>query len=81
MAVKARVSTLAKELGVGSKQVLAKLGEMGKFVKSASSTIEGPVERQLREACGPADTLAWSSDPGTLGASRTARRNRRSLSR
>ena len=47
---KIRVSALAKELGVTSKEVLAKLGEMGEYVKSASSTVEAPVERQLREA-------------------------------
>ncbi len=50
MAGKARVSALAKELGVTSKEVLAKLQEMGEYVKSASSTVEAPVERQVREA-------------------------------
>ena len=50
MAGKARVSALAKELGVTSKEVLAKLSEMGEYVKSASSTVEAPVARQLREA-------------------------------
>lgn len=37
---KARVHELAKELGIESKVVLAKLKEMGEFVKSASSTVE-----------------------------------------
>jgi translation initiation factor IF-2 len=50
VAGKARVSALAKELGVTSKEVLAKLQAMGEYVKSASSTVEAPVERQLREA-------------------------------
>jgi translation initiation factor IF-2 len=50
VAGKARVSALAKELGVTSKEVLAKLQEMGEYVKSASSTVEAPVERQLRSA-------------------------------
>ncbi|MGI9093792.1 MAG: translation initiation factor IF-2 N-terminal domain-containing protein, partial [Mycobacteriales bacterium] len=60
MAGKARVHELAKELGVTSKVVLAKLQGMGEFVKSASSTIEPPVARRLREgfpaqaAAGPA---------------------------
>ena len=45
---KARVHELAKELGVDSKTVLAKLKEMGEFVKSASSTVEAPVARRLR---------------------------------
>jgi len=49
VAGKARVHELAKELGVESKVVLAKLKEMGEFVKSASSTVEAPVARRLRE--------------------------------
>ncbi|WP_034272490.1 translation initiation factor IF-2 [Haloechinothrix halophila] len=50
MAGKARVHELAKELGVTSKEVLAKLKEQGEFVKSASSTVEAPVARRLRDA-------------------------------
>jgi translation initiation factor IF-2 len=50
VAGKARVHELAKELGVESKNVLAKLKEMGEFVKSASSTVEAPVARRLKEA-------------------------------
>jgi len=46
---KVRVHELAKELGVESKVVLAKLKEMGEFVKSASSTIEPPVQKSRRE--------------------------------
>ncbi|WP_328354205.1 translation initiation factor IF-2 [Mycobacterium sp. NBC_00419] len=49
---KARVHELAKELGVSSKEVLARLSEQGEFVKSASSTVEAPVARRLREAFG-----------------------------
>src|SRR3990170_2536600 len=52
VAGKARVHELAKELGVTSKDVLAKLKEQGEFVKSASSTVEAPVARRLREALG-----------------------------
>ena len=47
---KARVYELAKELGVDSKTVLEKLKDMGEFVKSASSTVETPVARRLKEA-------------------------------
>lgn len=47
---KARVYELAKELGVDSKTVLSKLESMGEFVKSASSTVEPPVARKLRNA-------------------------------
>ncbi|MCW2602105.1 MAG: translation initiation factor, partial [Pseudonocardiales bacterium] len=50
MAGKPRVHELAKELGISSKDVLAKLGELGEYVKSPSSTIEPPVARRLREA-------------------------------
>ena len=49
---KVRVYELAKELGVESKAVMAQLGEMGEFVRSASSTIEAPVVRRLRESLG-----------------------------
>ena len=47
---KARVYELAKELGVDSKTILSKLEAMGEFVKSASSTVEPPVARKLRNA-------------------------------
>ena len=48
MAGKARVHELAKEFGTDSKTVLAKLKDLGEFVKSASSTVEAPVVRKLR---------------------------------
>jgi translation initiation factor IF-2 len=47
---KVRVYELAKEFGVESKVVMAKLQELGEFVRSASSTIEAPVVRKLKEA-------------------------------
>ena len=47
---KVRVYELAKEFGVESKVVMAKLNEMGEFVRSASSTVEAPVVRKLTEA-------------------------------
>ena len=47
---KVRVYELAKELGVESKVVLAKLAELGEFVRSASSTVEAPVVRKLKDA-------------------------------
>lgn len=61
---KARVYELAKQFGVDSKTVLAKLKDMGEFVKSASSTVEAPVVRKLTAAFGdahsvqPADTAS-----------------------
>lgn len=48
MAGRTRVSELAKELGVTSKEVLAKLSELGEHVKSASSRVEASV-RRVRE--------------------------------
>jgi len=44
---KVRVYELAKEMGVESKVVMAKLQELGEFVRSASSTVEAPVVRKL----------------------------------
>lgn len=48
MGGKTRVHELAKELGVTSKELLAKLREQGEFVKSASSTVERPAADRLR---------------------------------
>ncbi|GAA3547525.1 hypothetical protein AFL01nite_22510 [Aeromicrobium flavum] len=47
-----RVHELARELGVESKVVLSTLKEMGEYVKSASSTVEAPVVRRLKEEHG-----------------------------
>ena len=80
MAGKARVHELAKELGVTSKEVLARLSEQGEFVKSASSTVEAPVARRLREAFGgakpaeaaPAKAPAKKSAPAKAAATPAA---------
>jgi translation initiation factor IF-2 len=45
-----RVYDIAKELGIDSKVALAKLAELGEFVKSGSSTIAPPVAKKLRDA-------------------------------
>jgi translation initiation factor IF-2 len=47
--VAVRVYELAKELGLESKEVLQTLKDMGEFVRSASSTIEAPVARKLKQ--------------------------------
>ena len=67
---KIRVYELAKELGVESKTVLSMLKDMGEFVRSASSTVEPPVERRLKEKLGsdgsaskPAAKSAAASPP------------------
>lgn len=39
---------LAQELGVDSRRIMARLTEMGEFVRSASSTLEPSVSRRLR---------------------------------
>ncbi|MBF6329474.1 translation initiation factor IF-2 [Nocardia transvalensis] len=68
MAGKARVHELAKELGVTSKELLATLKEQGEFVKSASSTVEAPVARRLRESfaakSAPSNGTKTSAKPG-----------------
>ncbi|MEU8813980.1 translation initiation factor IF-2 [Actinoplanes sp. NPDC048796] len=71
---KARVHELAKELGVDSKTVLAKLKEMGEFVKSASSTVEAPVARRLRGAleAGSAPAAPAPSAPAASSAAPSA---------
>ena len=69
MAGKARVHELAKELGVTSKQVLERLKDQGEFVKSASSTVEAPVARRLRESFQPAGGDAPAKGSGANTAS------------
>ncbi|HON73725.1 MAG TPA: translation initiation factor IF-2 [Dermatophilaceae bacterium] len=55
---KVRVYELAKELGVESKVLLDFLKQQGEFVRSASSTIEPPVVRKIRETLPPHLTSA-----------------------
>ena len=50
---KPRVHEIAKEIGITSKELLKKLTEMGEYVSSASSTLEAPVVRKVREAFAP----------------------------
>ncbi|MFJ6654008.1 translation initiation factor IF-2 [Microbacterium sp. NPDC091313] len=68
---KPRVHEIASELGVDSKVALAKLKELGEFVKSPSSTIEPPVARKLRAALsadGSASSGAKPAAPARSGA-------------
>ncbi|WP_310962905.1 translation initiation factor IF-2 [Nocardioides terrisoli] len=51
---KVRVSELAKEYGVPSKEVLTLLTDMGEFVKSASSGVEPPVVQRFKDTHGAA---------------------------
>ncbi|MGH3827884.1 MAG: translation initiation factor IF-2 N-terminal domain-containing protein, partial [Pseudonocardiaceae bacterium] len=68
VAGKARVHELAKELGVTSKDVLKKLADLGEYVKSASSTVEAPVARKLRDSF-PSGAPAGGRQSHTNGAS------------
>lgn len=52
MPPKTRVSELAKQYGISSKDAIAKLGEIGEFVKTASSTIELPAEMKFKKQFG-----------------------------
>jgi translation initiation factor IF-2 len=45
-----RVYDIAKELGIETAEALAKLSELGEYVKSGSSTIAPPVANKLRAA-------------------------------
>ncbi|MFC5929027.1 translation initiation factor IF-2 [Cryobacterium melibiosiphilum] len=70
MAAKPRVHEIASELGVDSKVALAKLKEMGEFVKGPSSSVEPPVARRLRAALQElaASATTVSATPATAGA-------------
>ncbi|HEY8456881.1 MAG TPA: translation initiation factor IF-2 [Actinopolymorphaceae bacterium] len=59
---KVRVYELAKEFGIESKAVMAKLQELGEFVRSASSTVEAPVVRKLKESFAAEPPPAAKSD-------------------
>ncbi|WP_285113560.1 translation initiation factor IF-2 [Leifsonia sp. fls2-241-R2A-40a] len=71
MAAKPRVHEVASELGVDSKVALAKLKEMGEFVKGPSSSIEPPVARKLRAAL-EAEGHSGSAKPAADKATATA---------
>ncbi|HKN96966.1 MAG TPA: translation initiation factor IF-2 N-terminal domain-containing protein, partial [Pseudonocardiaceae bacterium] len=74
MAGKARVHELAKELGVTSKDVLAKLKDLGEFVKSASSTVEAPVARRLRDSFPKQESGNGGGKGGRSGGGRESAR-------
>lgn len=71
---KVRVYELAKELGVDSKTLMTKLNELGEFVRSASSTIEPPVVRKLRDSyAGQAKAApAAAAKPASSGGAKPA---------
>ena len=71
---KVRVYELAKELGVESKVLVTKLQDMGEFVRSASSTIEAPVVKKLKEAfpAAPAGGEAAAAAPAKKATAKKA---------
>ena len=69
---KVRVYELAKEFGVESKAVMDQLKEMGEFVRSASSTIEAPVVRRLKEAFASTATQQSAQGPKARAATPSA---------
>jgi uncharacterized membrane protein len=69
---KVRVHELAKELGITSKDAVAKLQELGEFVRSASSTIEAPVVKKLRDAYPAAPAKNASPAPAAKAAPKPA---------
>jgi translation initiation factor IF-2 len=89
---KVRVYELARELGVESKTLMSKLGELGERVRSASSTIEPQTVRRLRltyppsappsirtgrtESTGAAAPQPWHRPPMQYVPSRTPRARR-----
>ncbi|MCB2411610.1 translation initiation factor IF-2 [Demequina sp. TTPB684] len=64
---KPRVHEIAKELGVPSKDLIAKLNELGEYVKGPSSTLEAPVVRKAKEAF-PASAAPAKAAPATKPA-------------
>ena len=69
---KVRVYELAKDLGMESKDVLAKLQEMGEFVRSASSTVEPPVVRKFLEKYPPVAKPAGDEKPAKKAPAKKA---------
>ncbi|MCC9175952.1 translation initiation factor IF-2 [Arthrobacter sp. zg-Y179] len=69
---KVRVHELAKELGITSKDAVAKLQELGEFVRSASSTIEAPVVKKLRGAFPASENKAAASPAAPAKADASA---------
>ncbi|WP_062384865.1 translation initiation factor IF-2 [Demequina iriomotensis] len=68
---KPRVHEIAKELGVSSKDLIAKLNELGEYVKGPSSTLEAPVVRKARDAF-PTSKAAPAADKPAASAAPAA---------
>ena len=68
---KLRVHELAKQLGVTSKELLATLKEKGEFVKTASSTIEPPVVKKMKEHYASLGIITQHETPASKSAQST----------
>ncbi|MGA0902339.1 MAG: translation initiation factor IF-2, partial [Candidatus Nanopelagicaceae bacterium] len=69
---KVRVYELAKDVGMERKDVLAKLQEMGEFVRSASSTVEPPVVRKFLDKFPPVNKPAEEKPAKKAAPKKTA---------
>ena len=67
-----RVHEFAKEVGVPSKEVIAKLKDMGEFVKSSSSTLNPMVLKKLRAEFPAAAAKAAPAKAATESAAKPA---------
>lgn len=66
---KPRVHEIAKEFGMPSKELLAWLKEQGEYVSGASSSLEAPVVRRIREHFGSSDGDAANNDAAKVAPS------------
>jgi translation initiation factor IF-2 len=66
-----RVYDIAKELGIDTKVALAKLEELGEYVKGGSSTIAPPVAAKLRAAFPNAEKPAPKKTPAKTTKAKT----------
>ncbi|MFD1723087.1 translation initiation factor IF-2 N-terminal domain-containing protein, partial [Amnibacterium endophyticum] len=71
---KPRVHEIATDLGIDTKLALAKLKEMGEFVKGPSSSVEPPVVRKLKAKLQADGVPMAGGAPANGGAPRPAAR-------
>ncbi|WP_280451469.1 translation initiation factor IF-2 N-terminal domain-containing protein, partial [Nocardia cyriacigeorgica] len=63
-----RVHALAKRLGVTSKRILAKLGELGSDARSPQSNVERAVAESVRDALATPEAEPGGAPPPPRGA-------------
>ncbi|TLF73968.1 translation initiation factor IF-2 N-terminal domain-containing protein [Nocardia cyriacigeorgica] len=67
-----RVHALAKRLGVTSKRILAKLGELGSDARSPQSNVERAVAESVRDALATPETEQAAAEPPAADSRQTA---------